>query len=64
MSDCKERIYKLEGTERFGMNSLLLIIRNFELSSKPHMCEQSSHIRLKVSKIMETFLPTFIKEVI
>ena len=46
MSDCKERIYKLEDTERFGMNSLLLIIQ------------------LKVSKIMETFLPTFIKEVI
>ena len=59
MSDYKERIYKLEGTERFGMTSLMLTIRNFEKISKFHMCEHSSHIRLNISKFMETFLPSF-----
>ena len=53
MSDYKERIYKLEGTERFGMSSFSLTIRNFELDSKFQMCESDSHIQQSTSKFME-----------
>ncbi len=39
-------------------------IQDFEGTEKSGMCEQSSHIRLKVSKIMEPFPSTFIQEVV
>ena len=57
MSDCKEHIYKLDGTERFGMSSINLTLRDFESNSKSKMCESDSHIQLKNPNIpiMEVF---------
>ena len=57
MSQLLPIIQQLETiVERCGMNSLSLLIRNFELDSKFQMCESDSHIRLKTSNIMEVFL--------